>query len=157
MFEFLRQNPTVGFAPVSFVNDPAVVASGNRFVSVNSARKADLHGQIVTDTIGPPQYSGAGGHEGFLAEASLSLEHTSLICRPAAATVDGETKSRVTRSLASPSAVATPRHLTGVDVTESGCADLRGLATKERAHALALIAHPQCRDELVDAAESLGL
>ena len=44
--------------------------------------------------------------------------------------------------------VSTPRHHTGVIVTEYGAADLSGLTVRERASALAEIAHPDFRDEL---------
>jgi acyl-CoA hydrolase len=52
--------------------------------------------------------------------------------------------------------VTTPRHLAGVIMTESGCADLRGLSVRERAHAMIAVAHPDFRDELSACAESLG-
>ena len=44
--------------------------------------------------------------------------------------------------------VSTPRHHTGVVITEYGAADLTGLTVRERAAALADIAHPDFRDEL---------
>jgi acyl-CoA hydrolase len=41
-------------------------------------------------------------------------------------------------------------------ITEYGSADLRGLTVRERARALAEIAHPDFRTELHEAAERLG-
>ncbi len=52
--------------------------------------------------------------------------------------------------------VSTPRHHTGVVVTEFGSADLVGLTVGERARALAEIAHPDFRSELRAAAATLG-
>ncbi len=52
--------------------------------------------------------------------------------------------------------VTTPRHLTGVIVTEYGCADLRGLSGREHAHAVSAVAPRDSRDELSACAESLG-
>jgi acyl-CoA hydrolase len=54
------------------------------------------------------------------------------------------------------SVVSTPRHHTGVVITEHGAADLSGLTVRERAAALADIAHPDFRDELVDVGLTLG-
>jgi acyl-CoA hydrolase len=54
------------------------------------------------------------------------------------------------------SVVSTPRHHTGVVVTEYGAADLSGRTVRERATALAEIAHPDFRDELRERAVVLG-
>jgi len=156
MYEFLHENRSVGFAPVSYVNDPSVIARNPRMVSINSALEVDLHGQIIADTVGPRQYSGVGGHMDFVEGTSLSLEHTSLICLQSTAVVNGELKSRIIGDMTPHSVVTTPRHLTGVIVTEYGSADLRGRTVQERANAMISIAHPQFRDELAAAAELLG-
>jgi acyl-CoA hydrolase len=157
MYDFLDANPKVGFAPVSYVNDPSVIARNHKMVSINSALEVDLQGQIVADTIGARQYSGVGGNQDFVEGTSLSLEHTSLICLQSAAVVGGQLKSRIISDMTPLSVVTTPRHLTGVIVTEYGTADLRGRSVKERAQLLIGIAHPQFRDELSVAAGSLGL
>jgi acyl-CoA hydrolase len=49
-------------------------------------------------------------------------------------------------------AVTTPRHHIDVVVTEFGAAELAGRTVRERAVALAGIAHPDFREELLDAA-----
>ncbi len=118
--------------------------------------EVDLQGQIIADTIGAREYSGVGGHTDFVEGTSLSLEHTSLICLQSTAVVNGQLKTRIIGDMAPHSVVTTPRHLTGVIVTEYGYADLRGLTVKERARAMISIAHPQFRDELSAAAELLG-
>lgn len=156
MYDYLHENETVRLAPVSYVNDPSVIVQNHRMVSINSALEVDLHGQIIADTIGARQYSGVGGHMDFVEGTSLSLEHTSLICLQSTAVVDGVLKSRIIGDMSSHSVVTTPRHLTGVIVTEHGFADLRGLSVKERARAMVAIAHPRFRDELAESAELLG-
>ncbi len=156
MYEYLDENSRIGFAPVSYTNDPSVIASNHRMVSINSALEVDLNGQIVADSIGARQYSGVGGHLDFVEGTSLSLEHTSLICLQSTAVVNGVRKSRIIGGMSRDSVVTTPRHLTGVIVTEHGFADLRGLTVKERAAAMINIAHPAFRGELTDAAELLG-
>jgi acyl-CoA hydrolase len=52
--------------------------------------------------------------------------------------------------------VSTPRHHTGVVVTEYGAAELTGLTVRERAHSLVDIAHPDFRDGLRKVADGLG-
>jgi acyl-CoA hydrolase len=156
MYEFLNENERVRLAPVSYVNDPSVIAKNHRMVSINSALEVDLQGQIIADTVGARQYSGVGGHMDFVEGTSLSLEHTSLICLQSTAVVNGVLKSRIIGDMSPHSVVTTPRHLAGVIVTEHGFADLRGRSVKERARAMVNIAHPQFRDELADAAELLG-
>jgi acyl-CoA hydrolase len=70
--------------------------------------------------------------------------------------VDGVTRSRIVPLLPEGSVVSTPRHHTGVVVTEFGSADLSGLTVRERAAALADIAHPDFRDHLREVAGTLG-
>jgi acyl-CoA hydrolase len=49
--------------------------------------------------------------------------------------------------------VSTPRHQVDVIITEFGIAELEGRTIRERAAALAEIAHPQFRDELLATAQ----
>ena len=68
----------------------------------------------------------------------------------------GERRSRIVPQLPAGAVVSTPRHHTGVVVTEHGSADLRGLTVAERAAALVEVAHPDFRAELAEAADRLG-
>ena len=52
------------------------------------------------------------------------------------------------------SVVSTPRHQVDVVITEFGVAELQGRTIRERANALAQIAHPQFRDELKTSAKT---
>ncbi len=156
MYEFLNDNPSIGFAPVSYTNDPSVIARNPRMVSINSALEVDLRGQIIGGTLGSRQYSGVGGHTDFVEGTSRSLEHTSLRCLQSTTLVKGVRKSRIIGAMDPLAVVTTPRHLTGFIVTEYGYADLRGLSVRERARAMTAIAHPAFRDELSACAESPG-
>src|SRR5487761_1905197 len=127
-----------------------------RCVITFSALEVDLLGQIGADSIGARQFSGVGGHMDFIEGTSLSLEHVSLICLQSTATVDGELVSRIAATTSPFTSVTSPRHLAGVIVTEHGAADLRGRTVRERALALAELAHPRFRDELTAATSTLG-
>jgi acyl-CoA hydrolase len=156
LYQWLDANDEVAFLPVQVVNDPSVIARNHAFVSINGALSVDLYGQVVADHIDGKQISGVGGHEDFVAGAELRIDDHSLICLRSTAEVGGETRSRIVALLPQGSVVSTPRHHTGVVVTEYGAADLSGLTVRERAAALAQIAHPRFRAELTEAAGSLG-
>ncbi|MHB8681225.1 MAG: acetyl-CoA hydrolase/transferase family protein [Acidimicrobiales bacterium] len=153
---WLDDNDEVAFIDVSVLNDPHTISRNANFVSINGALCVDLYGQIVSDSIGEAQISGVGGHEDFVAGAETHLDSRSLICMRSTAEVGGKRVSRVMGLLPEGSVVSTPRHHTGVVVTEYGAAELMGLTVGERAHALVDIAHPDFRDELRDVAVRLG-
>ena len=64
--------------------------------------------------------------------------------------------SRIAGIPPSGSVVSTPRHHTGVVITEYGAAELTGRTVRERAHALVDIAHPDSRKGLRTVADGLG-
>jgi acyl-CoA hydrolase len=154
--EWLDGNDAVRFLPASVVNSPEVIAKNQRMVTINGALSVDLYGQVVADTIGCKQYSGIGGHEDFAAASGFQLSDRALLCLPSTATIDGQVVSRVTPSLLTESVVTTPRHQLDVVITEYGAAEVRGLTVKERALALAAIAHPDFRGHLEEQARLLG-
>lgn len=156
LYRWLDENGEVAFLPVDVVNDPSVIGSNHKMVSINGAMCVDLFGQVVADSIDGKQISGVGGHEDFVAGADLHTDSRSLICLGSSVEADGQKRSRILAALPEGAVVSTPRHHTGVVVTEFGTADLTGLTVRERARALAGIAHPDFRDELQDAAETMG-
>jgi acyl-CoA hydrolase len=156
LYQWLDNNEEVAFGPVHVVNDPARIGANHKLVSINGAMSVDLYGQIVADAIDGRQISGVGGHEDFVSGADLSLDAVSIVCLPSTVARNGQTVSRIVAELPKGSVISTPRHHTGVVVTEFGAADLRGLTVRERAARLAQIAHPEFRDALVAAASALG-
>jgi acyl-CoA hydrolase len=154
LYEWLDGNDAVRFLPVDIVNDPDVIARNDEFVSINGALAIDLSGQVVADSLDGRQFSGIGGAEDFLAGAGLELSDRSLVCLRSSLERDGSTVSRILPQLPSGSIVTTPRHQVDVVITEHGIAELQGLTVRQRARALAEIAHPDARDELLAAAES---
>jgi acyl-CoA hydrolase len=113
----------------------------------------DIHGQVVADTIRGKQFSGIGGHEDFVAGPALALEAQSLLCMSSTYTVDGTAHSRIVPWFEAGTVITTPRHQVDVIVTEFGAAELQGKTVRQRGEALASIAHPDHRDELLEAAE----
>ena len=156
LYEWLHENNQVQFIPAKCINSPSVIANNVNMRSINGALMLDLAGQIVADTISGRQYSGIGGHEDFTSGASLEEDDRSIICLPATVMLNGQLTSRITAQFAAGTIVTTPRHQLDIVATEFGAAEVAGLTAKERAHALAGIAHPQFQDALHDSAERVG-
>lgn len=153
LYRWLDGNADVAFLPVEIVNSPEVIAANRNMVSINGALAVDIQGQVVADTINGTQFSGIGGAEDFVAGAGLELSDRSLICLPSTYEKDGTLQSRIVPWFGPGAVITTPRHHVDVIVTEYGAAELEGRTVQERGHALAAIAHPQFRDELVAAAD----
>ena len=153
LYEWLDGNQDVAFLPVDVVNNPDVIARNRGIVTINGALAIDIQGQVVADTLNARQFSGIGGHEDFVAGPGLSLDDRSLLCLPSTATVDGEVRSRIVPWFEAGAVITTPRHQIDVVVTEYGIAELQGKTVHQRGEALAAIAHPDFRDELLAAAE----
>ena len=153
LYSWLEGNSDVAFLPVDVVNNPDAIARNRMMVTINAALAVDIHGQVVADTIAGTQYSGIGGHEDFIAGPALALEDRALLCLPSTVTVDGELRSRIVPWFEAGEVITTPRHQVDVIVTEHGAAELQGLTVHQRGEALADIAHPDFREELMAAAE----
>lgn len=155
LYEFLDGSDEVRFLPVDIVNSPEIVSRNHKMVTINGALTIDLWGQAVADTIGNRQFSGIGGHEDFVSVAGFELEDRALLCMPSTAMVAGQRISRIAAELAAGAVITTPRHQLDLVVTEFGVASLRGRTVHERAVALAEIAHPDYRDDLLEHADTL--
>ncbi len=152
LYDWVHRNPEVRMLPVSYVNDPAIIRRNRSMVSINGALAVDLTGQVMADTIGPRQYSGVGGHELFVIGAHDSPGGKSIICMHSTANSSGERVSTIVPALPPGTPVTTPRHHVQYVITEYGVAHLALLPDRERAFALADIAHPDYREELRAAA-----
>ncbi|MGI8461271.1 MAG: acetyl-CoA hydrolase/transferase family protein [Solirubrobacterales bacterium] len=153
LYAWLDGNEEVAFLPVELVNSQESIARNRAMLTINGAMAIDIQGQVVADTIHGNQYSGIGGHEDFIAGPSLSLEDRSLLCMSSTLTVGGETLSRVVPWFEAGTVITTPRHQVDVIVTEYGAAEMQGKTIHQRGEELARIAHPDFRDELLEAAE----
>ncbi|MDQ3017535.1 MAG: 4-hydroxybutyrate CoA-transferase [Bacteroidota bacterium] len=145
LYDFIDDNPQVGFLTIDYVNDTRVIRSNPKAVSVNSAIEIDITGQICADSIGTYQYSGVGGQMDFMRGAALSDGGKPIIAMPST-THNGE--SKIVPLLKAGAGVVTTRAHVHYVVTEYGVANLFGLNLKQRAIALMNIAHPQHREWL---------
>lgn len=148
LYEWLDGNDEVRFLPVDIVNSPETISRNVDMVTINGALAVDLWGQVTADSLNGRQFSGIGGHEDFVSVSGLELGDRAVICLPSTATVAGEVISRLVPALPEGMLVTTPRHQLDLVVTEHGVAHLRGRTVRERALALAAIAHPDFRADL---------
>ena len=158
LYDFINDNQIVFNAPVSYVNNVGVVASIDKFISINGCIDLDLYGQVNAETAGYQQISGTGGQLDFLESAAVSKGGKAFICLTSSFTnKEGEMVSRINPLLTPGDIVTDPRSLAYYIVTEYGTALLKGKSTWERAEALINIAHPDFREELIKDAEKMGI
>jgi 4-hydroxybutyrate CoA-transferase len=120
----------------------SLVARKN-FVSVNSGLEIDLYGQVNSETLDGRQIGAIGGSMDFAMGAQVEGNASIIALR--SATKKGV--ARIVPKLQS-GPVTLPRSLVQTVVTEHGVADLRGKTMRERALALAAIAHPDHREDI---------
>ena len=158
LYHWLDDNADVAFLPVDVVNDPTVIGRNRKLVSINGALCIDLYGQVVADNIDGKQISGVGGHEDFVAGAELHVDAHSLICLTSTATWVAWCARASCPRCPDGAVVSTPRHHTGVVVTEYGSAELAGLTVRERARRWPTspipISEPSCATRQTASAES---
>ena len=157
VYDYVHNNPNIEMYPISWVNDPRVIAKNDNFISVNSALAVDLTGQVCSETIGIRTFSGPGGQLDFVRGARWSNGGKSfIVINSVTEKKDGTKISKIDLALPHGSAVTTPRADVQYIVTEYGIAELRYKSLAERAKALISIAHPDFRDELTYKAKQTG-
>ena len=151
--KYIDRNPLIRVLPVSYVNDPFVIAQNDHMVSVNSALQMDLTGQVCSESLGFQQFSGTGGAFDFAYGAFHSKGGRGILAL--ASTAKGGTVSRIQPGLTPGSVVSVSRNIVDYVVTEYGIAHLRGKTVRQRRDALIAIAHPDFRQQLREEADKL--
>jgi itaconate CoA-transferase len=151
MYDFIHDNPSMETYPVSYINDPAVIARNDRFISINATIEVDLLGQCNSEYLGDMQFSGTGGQLDFVRGAFNSNGGKSIIAFRSTAK-DGAV-SRIVPTLETGAVVTVPRMDTQYLATEYGIVQVKGKSTRDRALEIIKIAHPKFRDWLLQEAE----
>ncbi len=154
LYEFLHDNPGIEFYPSDYVNDPFIIGQHNRMVSMNVARSLDLTGQVTAEAAAQTLYAGVSGIPDFVRGAKRSKGGRSIIFLPST-TPDGQKSTIIPMTEHVP--VVVPRGDVHWVATEYGIANLFGKSMQERAMAMITIAHPDFRDELLEAAKEMGV
>ena len=154
LYDFIHENPIFEFRPTEYVNDPFIIAQHNRMVAINVAIEVDMTGQVCSDSIGYNFYSGVGGQVDFNRGASRAKDGKAIIALPSTAKTKYGIVSRIVPKLTEGAGVVISRADVHYVVTEYGIADLFGKNIRERVMALAEIAHPDFRNEILKQAKA---
>ena len=150
LYAWAHENDAVQLASALSTHTIESFVRAKPVVSVNSALEVDLFGQANAETIGGRQVGSMGGLVDFA--VSGQVEDCRFILGLRSRTNDG--KSRIVQRLDGP-IVSVSRTFVETVVTEFGIAYLRNKSVRERAVALASVAHPDDREALLAAATTL--
>lgn len=151
LYDWLDTEPQL-FHPddLDHIHSVERIASLSNVISINGGVQLDLMGQENAESAGTRQLSGIGGQMDFLEGAFRSKGGKGFICiNSSRLTKDGQRKSNIVTSISGGSTVSAPRTAVQYVATEYGVADLSGKSLRERAEAMASIAHPDFREELL--------
>jgi itaconate CoA-transferase len=146
-YDFIDANPSMESYPVSYVNNPEVIARNDKMISINAIIQVDLLGQCNAEFLHGSEFSGTGGQLDYVRGAFNSRGGKSILAFYS--TAAGGEVSRVVSQFESGTVVTTPRMDTEFLVTEYGVVNLKGKSTRERSLDIISIAHPKFRDELL--------
>ena len=153
LYDWVNDNPGLMAMPLSYVNDPGVIAQNEGMISINGCLNADIYGQIASESAGTRQISGTGGQLDFVTGATMSRGGKAFLCMSSThRDKTGALHSRILPHFGG-DIITTPRSQAYYVVTEYGAANLAGRSTWERAEAMIGLAHPDFREELIRAAE----
>ena len=116
LHRFLDDNPALELWPVSYVNDPRVIATEPGFVSINSTLTVDLLGQCASETIAGHYYSSSGGQADFARGAMYSPGGQGFVVLHS--TTDNGHISKISPTLAAGDVVTTIKNTVDKVVTE---------------------------------------
>ncbi|MBQ5799391.1 MAG: acetyl-CoA hydrolase [Oscillospiraceae bacterium] len=151
LYDWLNAEPEL-FHPgdLDYIHSVERIGSMSNVISINGGVQLDLMGQENAESAGTRQLSGIGGQLDFLEGAFRSRGGKGFICiNSSRMTKEGERKSNIVANIPGGSAVSAPRTMVDYVATEYGVARLAGKTLRERAEAMAAIAHPDFREELL--------
>lgn len=150
LYRWVDGNPALALTNALDTHTPESFVRRMTVVSVNSALEVDLLGQANAETIDGKQAGAMGGLVDFAAGGQVEGGRFILGLR-------SQTNGRRPRIVSRLDAniVSLSRTFVETVVTEFGVAELRNKSVNERAVALAGIAHPDDRDELMKEAAKL--
>lgn len=147
LYDYVHLRTGVQMRPSAYTNSAETVRRNSPFVSINTAIGVDLFGNVWADFIELRRYyGGVGGQPDFVRALNDRIYGTPII---AMKSVTDKGQSKIVKH-SPPGIGLTASSYDGVVVvTEWGVADLRELTVGGKALALAAIAHPSVREELM--------
>jgi len=156
-YEFVHRNPLCASYAVDYTNDPFVIAQNDKVMAINNCVEIDLFGQVCSESSGTRQISGTGGQMDFTYGAYRSKGGKAFLCMSSTYDKKDTAVSRIKPLLTEGAIVTVPRPFVSYLVTEYGMANLKGMSTWQRAEAIISLAHPAFREDLIEAAEKMGI
>ena len=155
--ERIHENPNFELYDFGYTDDLRRLIQQVHFGAVNNALVVDLTGQVSAEALDHRPYTGVGGQTVFMIAGAYSREGKSVSVLPSSSipTATGQRVSRIIPTLGAGAPVTVPRTFVDYVVTEYGIAELRGKTIRQRARALAEIAHPEFREDLTREARRL--
>ena len=151
LYDWLDAEPGL-FHPgdLDYIHSVERIGRLSNVISINGGVQLDLMGQENAESAGTRQLSGIGGQMDFLEGAFRSKGGKGFICiNSSRVTKDGERRSNIVAAIPGGSTVSAPRTMIDCVATEYGVVRLMGKSLRERAEAMASIAHPDFREELM--------
>ena len=151
LYEWLDREPQL-FHPgdLDYIHSVERISQMSNVISINGGVQLDLMGQENAESAGTRQLSGIGGQMDFLEGAFRSKGGKGFICiNSSRMTKEGERKSNIVAFIPVGSTISAPRTQIQCVATEYGIANLSGKTLRERAEAMASIAYPDFREELL--------
>ncbi|MBW1901625.1 MAG: acetyl-CoA hydrolase, partial [Deltaproteobacteria bacterium] len=146
-YDWLDYNSSVQSRPCDYTNSVLNIAREPDMVAINGAIGVDLHGNIWADSLQARRiYSGVGGQSDFLRGAALSRGGVPIIA------LRSTTEKGISKVVEKcPEGITTTAIAADqvVIVTEHGAFDPRGLGFSERVVAIAYLAGPETRQQLL--------
>lgn len=146
-YDWLDYNSSVQSRPCDYTNSVLNIAREPDMVAINGAIGVDLHGNIWADSLQARRiYSGVGGQSDFLRGAALSRGGVPIIA------LRSTTEKGISKIVEKcPEGITTTAIAADqvVIVTEHGAFDPRGLGFSERVVAIAYLAEPETRQQLL--------
>ena len=150
-YQWADTNPRLQMTRTERINDPARIASNARMLSINMAMQVDLFAQANASFVDGAVYSGLGGQPDFVAGALHSPGGHAVVALHA--WHEKTNSSSVLPVLINP--VTSFQH--SAIVSDQGCAEIFGRSEHAQARLIIdRVADPRAREELADAAKTLG-
>jgi 4-hydroxybutyrate CoA-transferase len=147
LYRYMHRNHAVEMHPCDVTHGPQVLAQMDGFCAINSALQVDLAGCVNAEWVGSRRISLPGGLPNFAQGAMQAKKGLAIIVMRSLYGPDQRS------SIVAQGAAPGPPTLLGDGyhclVTEHGVAHVHGLSPRERAQAIARVAHPMWRDDLM--------
>lgn len=158
LYDWLDNNQEVECRSVTYTNNPFVIAQNDNVFSICSCIAVDMMGNVSSESVGYKQISATGGQWDYHYASMHSKGGKGFVCMPSTKKDHkGNVTSNIVPGLSMGTQISVACNTTNYVVTEYGAVNLKGLSMWERVESLVTIAHPDFREEILQAAAKAGV